>query len=193
MADVMLDLETMGNGPRAAIVAIGAVVFDPDTAQLGQFFYRPVSLESSVRMGGEMDPATVLWWLQQPDAARALFALPCAQQLPVALQDFSSWLHSVAGDRPRIWGNGAAFDNVILAQAYRACGLDQPWRFSGDRCYRTVKAMHTNVPMAREGIHHHALDDAISQATHLMAMLRPDLASTTPTDPNPGRTAPTQP
>jgi len=25
MSDVMLDLETMGNGPRAAIMAIGAV------------------------------------------------------------------------------------------------------------------------------------------------------------------------
>lgn len=35
MKHVMLDLETMGNGPRAAIVSIGAVFFDPLTGELG--------------------------------------------------------------------------------------------------------------------------------------------------------------
>lgn len=35
MNDVMHDLETMGVGPGAAIVAIGAVEFDPGTARRG--------------------------------------------------------------------------------------------------------------------------------------------------------------
>ena len=44
MNNVMLDLETMGKGPSAAIVTIGAVFFDPMTGELGAEFegaYRP--------------------------------------------------------------------------------------------------------------------------------------------------------
>lgn len=35
MDNVMLDLETMGNGPEAAIVAIGAVEFDLKSGAIG--------------------------------------------------------------------------------------------------------------------------------------------------------------
>ena len=47
MLDVMLDLETMGTQPDAAIVAIGAVEFDLEAAQLGRRFYQPVTLDSA--------------------------------------------------------------------------------------------------------------------------------------------------
>ncbi len=33
--DIMLDLETMGTGPNAAIVAIGAVAFDLQAGTIG--------------------------------------------------------------------------------------------------------------------------------------------------------------
>lgn len=58
MLDVMLDLETMGNGPRAAIVAIGAVEFDPKTRTVGDRFYQTVDLATAVKMGGEIDAST---------------------------------------------------------------------------------------------------------------------------------------
>ena len=69
--NVMLDLETMGLGPNAAIIAIGAVMFDPETMQLGSEFYRIINLESAVAAGGIMDAGTVMWWLEQGAAARA--------------------------------------------------------------------------------------------------------------------------
>ena len=69
--EVMLDLETMGNGPDAAIVAIGAVAFDIETATISpRGFYVRVDLESAIGSGGVMDPSTVIWWLQQSDEAR---------------------------------------------------------------------------------------------------------------------------
>jgi len=71
----------------------------------------------------------------------------------------------------RVWGNGAAFDNVILASAYRQANITQPWLFWNDRCYRTVKALSPAVTMQRNGTHHNALDDAESQARHLIDML----------------------
>jgi len=87
MRDVMLDLETMGNGPRAAIVAIGAVEFDPETGTVGERFYQAVDLATAVSMGGEMDASTVLWWMQQGDEARAAFAKGGAH-LSKALHEF---------------------------------------------------------------------------------------------------------
>lgn len=171
MQDVMLDLETMGSGPHAAIIAIGAVEFDIPTQQLGDRFYMVIDLESAVASGGVMDASTVLWWLKQSNEARAAFergGCPIA----FALQSFAGWMNNRGwGDDVRVWGNGAAFDNVILASAYRRNGTPQPWKFWNDRCYRTVKAQHPEVRMERNGTHHNAADDAENQARHLISML----------------------
>lgn len=172
--DVMIDLETMGLTPNAAIVAIGAVEFDITTKSLGRKFYVAVDLESSVMSGGVMDPSTVMWWVQQGGEARAALSMGTVP-LPVALDYFSKWIEGGADpDQVRVWGNGAAFDNVVLASAYRNTGLRQPWRFWNDRCYRTVKAQYPDVPVVRGGTHHNALDDAVSQAEHMIKMLGVD-------------------
>lgn len=169
--DVMLDLETMGNGPNAAIVAIGAVEFDLSAMSIGRRFYQVVDLETSVRGGGEIDASTVMWWFRQSEEARNGI---CGEGQPLqkVLVEFGSWLAALAvAEDVKVWGNGAAFDNVILAQAYRHAALTVPWKFWNDRCYRTVKAMRPAVKMERVGIHHNALSDAESQALHLMAIL----------------------
>lgn len=174
MLDVMLDLETMGKGPRAAIVAIGAVEFDLAAGVVGDQFYEIVDLESSVIVGGEIDASTVMWWMAQSDAARAELVKGGGHLLRV-LPDFSVWMAKRGPrDDVRVWGNGAAFDNVILASAYKAALMPQPWKHWNDRCYRTIKALHRDVPLVRVGTHHNAVDDAESQARHLIAMLRPN-------------------
>lgn len=67
----------------------------------------------------------------------------------------------------KMWGNGAAFDNAILANAYRAAGIKQPWELWNDRCYRTICAYYPGCPRNQPGTPHNALDDARSQAEHL--------------------------
>jgi exodeoxyribonuclease VIII len=176
MFEIMLDLETMGTGPNAAIVAIGAAAFCPhDRPVLGDSFYAPVSLASSVECGGVMDASTVQWWLQQGPEARALFGKDAgAMQINVALIEFSMWAANVAGTDPqkvKVWGNGADFDNVILASAYKRAFMDRPWGAFNNRCYRTIKSLYPEVKMERIGTHHHARDDAISQAKHLCRIL----------------------
>lgn len=167
--DVMLDLETMGNGPDAAIVAIGAIEFDPTAGTLGRTFYRGVSLETAVRGGGKIDAATVMWWLRQSDEARKDIAGEGCPQNQVLIE-FGTWLYGL-GEDVKVWGNGAAFDNVILAQAYRRAELTVPWPHWNDRCYRTLKALRPEVKIERTGTHHNALDDATSQARHALALL----------------------
>lgn len=174
MLDVMLDLETMGTAPMAPIIAIGAVLFDAKAGTLGESFYTAVNLESAVQAGAVLDPATVLWWLRQSDEARAAVTRDDALHLSAALLMFCQWIdkHSDAST-VRMWGNGASFDNTILAQAYRMAQLAAPWRYYNDRCYRTLKALHPDVPVERTGTHHHALHDAQTQARHAIALLTP--------------------
>jgi exodeoxyribonuclease VIII len=182
MKHIMLDLETMGVGPNSAIIAIGAVEFELDyelgvvekgeeslvKGSVGNSFYSVIDLDSCIKSGLTMDASTVLWWMQQSDDARKQFDR-LGDQLAKALQDFSNWFKEV--NSQYVWGNGAAFDNVLLANAYVKCGLDQPWKHWDDRCYRTVKGLYPNIKMQRSGTHHNAVDDARSQAEHLITML----------------------
>lgn len=70
MKHLMIDLETMDNKPTAAITAIGAVLFNPETGEMGETFYRRISLTSSVDYDCTMGADTVLWWLRQSIEAK---------------------------------------------------------------------------------------------------------------------------
>jgi exodeoxyribonuclease VIII len=167
--EIMLDLETMGNGSNSALIAIGAVAFDINGVQ--SKFYQQVNLQSSIYAGMEMDSSTVLWWLKQSDAARAAFKdNEKAMNIANALIEFSMFCESVKVCG--MWGNGAAFDNVLLSNAYRKLKMNQPWKFWNDRCYRTVKNIYQDVEFVRTGTHHNAVDDAESQALHLIEVCK---------------------
>ena len=172
MKHVMLDLETMGTGPQAAIVAIGAVAFDPTTNSIQCSFYQKVDLNSSVELGGVMSADTVLWWMKQDDEARHQFYFTGIPLIDV-LKRFEHWLSCLAPwEHRQIWGNGAAFDNVILAGALQRAKIQVPWSYKNDRCYRTLKALYPEVPYEQLGTEHNALDDARSQAIHLMQIFK---------------------
>ena len=166
----MLDLETMGQGHNAAIIAIGAISFDLETLTTGQKFYAVIDLQSSVVYGANMDASTVLWWMRQSTEARAVFDAP-GLHITAALNRFSDWIDEISSpDTVKIWGNGSDFDNIILASAYRNTHGQTPWKYDNNRCYRTVKALHPELKMHRTGTHQNALDDATSQAEHLIQL-----------------------
>ena len=165
---VMIDLETMGTRPNAPIVAIGAVMFDGN--EILDEFYVNVDLESAVAHGrAVVDPKTVLWWMDQGGEARSALR-DDKKEVIVALYAFRDWLKPVEPEG--VWGNGASFDNTILSETYRRLNLTPPWEFWKDRCYRTMKGMYPQIKMERTGVHHNALDDAKSQALHLIAIWR---------------------
>jgi len=166
MKDIMLDLETMGTSSDAAIIAVGACWFDVEKKTIGSTFFEVVDLQSSVDAGLKMDASTVMWWMRQSDEARGAFDRK-GHTLNYVLQKFQQWIGDSA-EVVKIWGNGASFDNAILSNAYSKAGLIHPWNFWNDRCYRTKKADRPDVKMIRSGTHHNALDDAMSQAEHLI-------------------------
>ena len=172
LSHCMIDLETMSADTDAAIIAIGAVTFDPETLTLGATFYQPISLEDSAKHGS-MSASTVLWWMQQSEEARKVLWHDQLTSLRNALHHFSAWLGQATTcpeGEVKLWGNGSDFDNVILSRAYYNCAIPAPWKFYNNRCYRTLKSLVPATKLLRTGTHHNALDDAASQARHLLVL-----------------------
>lgn len=170
---VMIDLETMSQQPDAAICAIGAALFDPGLPGDGlhaEPFYRPGLLADAVRQGGHMQAETVLWWMQQDDAARAEICAGGGSLLG-ALSDLCHWMftHGVTD----VWGNGADFDLTILAGTYRRASIKLPWTYKQQRCLRERRHGHRDVKVPGDDRpKHHALHDAIWGARMAVAILR---------------------
>lgn len=167
---LVLDLETLGNGNKAVITQIGAVVFSLENGIIDKFHIR-VNPQSCVDAGMEMDVSTILWWLKQSDAARSEFE-KVQISLDAALKGFSEFCQRNIDKDSGVWGNGVAFDNVILSNAYKLTGLKQPWMYWQDRCYRTLKQLLKCIPADEYGVAHNGLDDAIKQANHLIKIAK---------------------
>lgn len=166
---IMLDLETLGTRPGSVIVAIGAAYFGGGTIK--GTFYETIDPQSCQDTGFSFDASSICWWLRQSEEARkTTFPEKGANHIFDALTNFADW-YRACGDTLKIWGNGATFDNVLLSEAYRIVGMRQPWSHRNSVCYRTIKDAFPGVPFERVGTHHNALDDAISQAHHLMRIL----------------------
>lgn len=160
MKNVMVDLETLDNKPTSVIVSIGAVKFAGTISE--DTFYRVVDIQSCIDAGLTISGDTIAWWMGQSEQARAVFKAK-GEPLAKVLEDFAAWLPKDT----KLWGNGAAFDNTILSNAYEVLGIKQPWAFWNDRCFRTVASFSPSKKV-NSGVAHNALDDARSQAEHLI-------------------------
>lgn len=161
-----LDLETLGTDPKAVIVSIGAVFFDINGTY--EEFYQPIDIESCEGKGLKIDASTIKWWMKQSPEAQAVFNDKTAKPLKEALLAFSAYL----GQGKNVWGNGAAFDNVILNSSYRAMKIQTPWLPWNDKCYRTIDKGFKIETIVRTDVKHNALADAKYQAEKLIAICR---------------------
>ena len=177
MKNIMVDLETLGTVPGCSILSIGAVAFDPESGELGEEFYVVVRRSSNGVFGLHEDAQTLQWWGSQSDEARQVLRdsedMEESTPLNTALECFKYYLVQFNLNKVEVWGNGSDFDNAILAVAYQKVGLELPWKFWNNRCYRTLKAEYKGTSrLIRKGTYHNALDDARCQAEHAIQILR---------------------
>lgn len=168
---IVIDLETMGIGTHAAIVAIGAARIEQ--GQIRAEFYRRVDLDSSITNGGTTDASTLSWWLKQSAEARAeVDGSQDSAPIISALSELAEFI--TARPRSRVWGNGATFDLRILGEAYGDAWMNRPWDFRLERDLRTLLELYPEAKQAGEfaGIRHHALHDARHEARQLCSALR---------------------
>ncbi len=166
---IMIDLETLGTSAGSVIVSIGAVRFDAHKTL--DTFYCLLDIEEAQREWRfHIDASTVLWWLKQSEQARAALTSGNREGVASALIKLANFIR-LGSEADEVWGNGSDFDNVLLADYYRKIRMPLPWKYTRNRCYRTIAAPHREqFPIRRTGTHHNALDDALDQANHLLAI-----------------------
>lgn len=180
MTHIMLDLEVLGNGTNGLLASIGAVKFNLEKGTLGEEFYVEMSKQgykqqvAAGRQGFDID--NIVWWMQQSDAARKVF---CGTENKYNIYTILEDFHDFCPSNAKVWGNGVDFDNVFIRDLYRdiykghADGfkLRCPFSSKNNRCYRTYKGMFGHkAKLERIGTHHNGLDDAKTQAMHLIKM-----------------------
>lgn len=161
----MIDFETLGTTNDAAVVSLGAVIFDAEGIKKEKLwlFNLTGQLDSKKRFASG---DTITWWLGQGAAAKSVFEK--AQAEGILLRDFvPQFLEFCQGHDLCIWGNGATFDIPIIEHILSQFNTKPPWKFWNHRCYRTMKSCY-GIDRKFEGVKHDALDDAKHQANCLI-------------------------
>lgn len=172
MHDLMLDLETLSTRNDAAILSIGACLFDIETGDIGPTFSRHIELDDSP-LRGHISADTIKWWLKQDDAARIAITSPAKSvKLASALIELRDFIPR--NKTLKLWSNGATFDLVIIRNALDRHNHIIPWQYWQERDTRTlvdIAERITGINAAKttpfDGIKHDALADAIHQAHYI--------------------------
>lgn len=168
---VMIDIETWGTENDAVIVSLGAVKFDlrlASDSMITDQFYVAIDPQSCMHYKLSITASTLKWWMDPArDKPRNDWIESEKVDLATALDGFCQWYGQ---ESLPTWGNGATFDNIIMRSAFKAVGMQQPWDFWHDKCYRTFKGLAPALKIERIGEYHNALDDAISQAKHMQVI-----------------------
>lgn len=163
---LMIDIETLDTIVSAAVLAIGAVVFDPRGEGFDEdlTFKVTSSRRSNAAHGRSISASTEAWWAQQDvDARAAVFDGPHVP-LNLALDNFARWVNKLSPTCTRVWAKSPDFDCSILMHACKEQGVIWPFKFWEARCCRTVMELAYPLGdfpvMAMEGPKHDALSDA---------------------------------
>jgi 3' exoribonuclease, RNase T-like len=176
---IIIDLEALGPRPKALIADIGAWIFHVDNGEK--------KVEVSFPRGfccPWIDPQTdwqfdaSVWDEEGEDIA------PDPEKYPKPVQGLSLRILSdwIAGfESVVLYGNGAAFENMILRNAYMQYGIECPSPPAREACFRTLmidppcKLSKEKVAELRDGINKHlTLDRAVFKGKLLSAAYSPE-------------------
>jgi DNA polymerase III epsilon subunit-like protein len=187
----MIDLETMSTRDDAAVISIGAVIFDE--IQIIESLHLPLTMKG---LRGHIDPETILWWINQSKAAQDQTF--CNERLLPHMAAFDLWQLCEKYHVETFWANDPHFDFVILRNWWRRYREDAPimapigvelqplidrafpFKYNSPRSYKTVvelakkygftDAMYDDAK--GEFTAHNAVEDAAAQARVVIACER---------------------
>lgn len=157
---LMVDLETMAVTPKAVVLTLGAVHFNPYGNGYSDKLYLRFDLDDQDKLGREIDPNTLDWWAQQDKAVmEEAFSPDDRVPLASAIDQF----HKFAWGCDAFWAHGSLFDIAILEDLYRQLERTPPWQYWQIRDTRTMFDLGWDPDMPKAG-KHDALQDAIRQS-----------------------------
>lgn len=159
----MIDIETLSTSPTAAVIAIGAVAWLEGRVEQHESFEILIDPLSAV---GTRDTRTLQWWDEQDKSVRdRMFSGEVLTS--EALVQLRNWY--LRQGIEEVWANAPTFDLIILEAAFRATGVEVPWRFRDTRCMRTLTRLAKRKGIDYQAAYdnrtaHDALSDALAQA-----------------------------
>jgi hypothetical protein len=170
---IMIDTESLGLSSKCVVTQLALLAYDLDDPEeylaLEEQFL-PITPQTI--LGREINGDTVLWWMKQSDAARAMFEQNSGNDYPelyAKTAHFFDHIKTLTEDRSEveIWARGTDHDISILKSLAEDLNLTLPWK------YDTVRDLRTLMSAAGVGkreiaprvgyIEHHALSDCKHQ------------------------------
>ena len=148
---LMIDIETLDTAETSVVLSIGCALWDHE----GVYGSQQWLLHE--QPGRTMSYSTVLWWLGQSKEAQDNLS-SAARMGP---KEVCNILLGMMGTVEGVWGNGADFDNRILANLFSDYGLRWPYKLN--HCFRTLKSL-VKVEEPKTFLKHSAVADAGWQA-----------------------------
>lgn len=158
----MIDLETLGTKPGAAIKQIGWALFNEELQEpviLSGLIH--LDLQNCLDCGLVTDASTIEWWLEQGKEARDSMTKP-GIKLSKALDELDTVWRIVGASQ--VWAKPPGFDIAILDVAYRKLGRTAPWPHNKVRCMRTLLDLVPKGKTFKPVVAHNAEHDSIAQA-----------------------------
>lgn len=162
----MIDIETLGTRYDAQIIQIGACYFNRNTGDTDVGF--SANIDGALQDEFTIDYDTIKWWTEQEDRARALVF-----ENPIPLPEALGALYRFLNQPDVLLWSHTTFDIPILMNAFNVVGMPCPVPFRNMRDLRTLMDLYgEKVSIDRQGVHHHALDDAKYQARYASVALQ---------------------
>lgn len=163
MKDVMVDLESFGNGKNACICQIGACYFDRITGEIGATFKVNIDARSAVKSGAQIDADTVYFWLAQSKEAQDSIT----KDPLISIEDGMAQLNDFLAGAKNVWSH-ATFDFVIIQETFKRLDMKPKFHYRAARDIRTLIEL-ANVTVSktpRTGLHHDGLEDCKHQVKY---------------------------
>lgn len=170
---VMHDIETLAlESNIPVLLSLGAVKFTRQ--HIVESFHVRFDIADCQRNGLVIEAATVDWWMDEERAeARRQLRSMGQVDLYSGLDGYRQWISETPTDLlGSAWSQGSSFDNARLEAIYARVGIEWPFGYRQIECYRTMRNRFADVQFRRIGVHHGALDDAHSQAAHLIQIVQ---------------------
>ena len=170
----MIDLETTDTKESAAIISIGALIFDPyhldTTKTIHRYsFYEVIDMTTCMAAGLTSSADTIKWWSEQSDEARIAYNKAITGDGAPLNHVLNRLRRFFEGNAPptTVWARSPDFDCKILEHACKKTEERFPFSFWQYRCCRTIGDLawpNGDAPTLRTGTAHNAFDDCVTQA-----------------------------
>lgn len=152
MKHLMIDIEAMDDKPTAAITAIAAIFFNPETGEIGESFSRRINLEDSMSKGGTASAEVILRWLRQPAGVRRQMFDDFLYDIEDAISDFYDFVNS---NMPtlgvKVWYGCPSLRSAVLRTAMQKFVGDS-FEYASEQSVVTVNELAKSLGLNMESI-----------------------------------------